>query len=34
LIVIIRTFQSMVLQLEVEGRWPWRRGDDLQGSAQ
>lgn len=27
LIVIIRTFLSMALQLEVEGRWPWRRGE-------
>jgi uncharacterized membrane protein len=25
LIVIIRTFLSMALQLEVEGRWPWQR---------
>lgn len=25
LIVVIRTFLSMALQLEVEGRWPWRR---------
>lgn len=24
LIVIIRTFLSMALQLEVEGRWPWQ----------
>jgi uncharacterized membrane protein len=23
LIVVIRTFLSMALQLEVEGRWPW-----------
>jgi uncharacterized membrane protein len=28
LIVIIRTFLSMALQLEVEGRWPWQRGDE------
>jgi uncharacterized membrane protein len=28
LIVVIRTFLSMALQLEVEGRWPWHRGDD------
>jgi uncharacterized membrane protein len=28
LIVIIRTFLSMALQLEVEGRWPWHRGDE------
>jgi uncharacterized membrane protein len=26
LIVVIRTFLSMTLQLEVEGRWPWQRG--------
>jgi uncharacterized membrane protein len=26
LIVVIRTFLSMALQLEVEGRWPWQRG--------
>jgi uncharacterized membrane protein len=25
LIVVIRTFLSMALQLEVEGRWPWQR---------
>jgi uncharacterized membrane protein len=24
LIVLIRTFLSMTLQLEVEGRWPWQ----------
>ena len=24
-IVLIRTFLSMALQLEVEGRWPWQR---------
>jgi uncharacterized membrane protein len=24
LIVLIRTFLSMILQLEVEGRWPWQ----------
>jgi uncharacterized membrane protein len=29
LIVIIRTFLSMALQLEVEGRWPWNRGEEL-----
>ena len=34
LIVIIRTFLSMALQLEVEGRWPWRRGDDQKPSSQ
>jgi Protein of unknown function (DUF1622) len=25
LIFVIRTFLSMALQLEVEGRWPWQR---------
>ena len=25
LIVVIRTFLSVALQLEVEGRWPWQR---------
>ena len=25
LIVLVRTFLSMTLQLEVEGRWPWQR---------
>ena len=34
LIVIIRTFLSMALQLEVDGRWPWRRGEDLKPSSQ
>jgi uncharacterized membrane protein len=29
LIVVIRTFLSMALQLEVEGRWPWNRGEEL-----
>jgi len=24
LIVLIRTFLSMALQLEIEGRWPWQ----------
>jgi uncharacterized membrane protein len=32
LIVLIRTFLSMTLQLEVEGRWPWqRRGEGANG---
>jgi uncharacterized membrane protein len=26
LIVLIRTFLSMALQVEVEGRIPWQRG--------
>jgi uncharacterized membrane protein len=25
LIMLIRTFLSMTLQLEVDGRWPWQR---------
>ncbi len=25
LIVLVRTFLSMTLQLEVEGRWPWQK---------
>ncbi|MCG6881893.1 MAG: DUF1622 domain-containing protein [Deltaproteobacteria bacterium] len=28
LIVLIRTFLSMALQLEVEGRWPWQRAGE------
>ena len=28
LIVVIRTFLSMALQLEVDGRWPWQRGEE------
>ena len=28
LIVLIRTFLSMALQLEVEGRWPWQRAEE------
>ena len=29
LIVLVRTFLSVALQLEVEGRWPWNRGEEL-----
>jgi uncharacterized membrane protein len=29
LIVLIRTFLSMALQLELEGRWPWQHAEDL-----
>jgi len=25
---LIRTFLSMALQLEVEGRWPWQRPEE------
>ena len=28
LIVLIRTFLSVALQLEVEGRWPWQHGTE------
>lgn len=28
LIVLIRTFLSFSLEVELEGRWPWRRGVD------
>ncbi len=28
LIVVVRTFLSVALQLEVEGRWPWNRGEE------
>jgi uncharacterized membrane protein len=31
LIVLIRTFLSMALQLEVEGRWPWQRAVEARG---
>jgi uncharacterized membrane protein len=31
LIVLIRTFLSMALQLEVEGRWPWQRPEESLG---
>lgn len=27
LIVLIRTFLSLALQLEVEGRWPWQHNE-------
>jgi uncharacterized membrane protein len=30
LIVLIRTFLSMALQVEPEGRWPWQRGREGQ----
>lgn len=26
LIVLIRTFLSMALQVELEGKWPWQKG--------
>ena len=30
LIVLIRTFLSMALQVELEGRWPWQQTEDVQ----
>jgi len=33
LIVLIRTFLSMALQLEVEGRWPWQRPVESRSAA-
>lgn len=32
LIVVIRTFLSMALQLEVEGRWPWQSRPETSAS--
>jgi len=29
-IVVIRTFLSWSLEVEVRGRWPWQRGNDEQ----
>jgi uncharacterized membrane protein len=31
LIVLIRTFLSVALQLELEGRWPWQRPEPQPG---
>jgi uncharacterized membrane protein len=31
-IVLIRTFLSFSLEVEIEGRWPWQRGGDPRGS--
>ncbi|MCA1384704.1 DUF1622 domain-containing protein [Bradyrhizobium sp. BRP23] len=33
LIIVIRTFLSFSLQIEIEGRWPWRRHDREAGDA-
>ena len=30
-IVLIRTFLSFSLEVEIEGRWPWQRGQDKVG---
>jgi uncharacterized membrane protein len=27
-IILIRTFLSLSLEVEIEGRWPWRRGKE------
>ena len=32
LIVLIRTFLSLSLGVEIEGRWPWRRAEAEPGS--
>ncbi len=34
LIVVVRTFLSVTLHLEVEGRWPWQNGRPLESPAQ
>lgn len=31
LIVVIRTFLSFSLETEIEGQWPWRRGETRAG---
>ena len=31
IIVVIRTFLSLEMTLEIEGRWPWQRTDDGRG---
>jgi len=33
LIIVIRTFLSFSLQIEIEGRWPWRKHDTEAGDA-
>ena len=34
LIVLIRTFLSFTLEVEINGRWPWQgRGDTGEGKA-
>ena len=32
LIVLIRTFLTMTLHLEIEGQWPWQKSTSRQGS--
>jgi uncharacterized membrane protein len=29
IVVLIRTFLSFSLEVELEGRWPWQRGDSV-----
>jgi hypothetical protein len=31
--VLIRTFLSFSLELEITGRWPWQKPDPAAGSA-
>ncbi len=31
LIILIRSFLSITLHLEVEGRWPWQKAEPTQG---
>ncbi|MDQ4099950.1 MAG: DUF1622 domain-containing protein [Chloroflexota bacterium] len=31
-IVLIRTFLSLTLELEIEGRWPWQRASETAGA--
>lgn len=33
IIVLIRTFLSFTLEVELEGRWPWKRAGDPHGAA-
>ncbi|GGK49577.1 DUF1622 domain-containing protein [Salinarimonas ramus] len=33
-IVIIRTFLSFALEVEIEGRWPWQNQEDAPGARQ
>src|SRR5687768_6197174 len=33
LLVVIRTFLSWSLVVEIEGRWPWRRTEKCRGSS-
>ena len=33
IIVLVRTFLSMALQVELEGRWPWQQASQAHSSA-